>query len=62
MANDHTVRLGGRTYQLLPPSRCPSLARTVIEVQEWFDGRIHFDHARYGVIVAKRLHRRGKRD
>jgi hypothetical protein len=36
------------------------LARAAIEVQEWFDGSIHFCHARYGTIVAKRLRRRGK--
>ena len=60
VANDHTVRFNGSTYQLLPPAGCPNLARAAIEVQEWFDGSIHFYHARYGTIVAKRLRRRGK--
>jgi transposase len=60
VANDHTVRFEGHTYQLLPSPRCPSLARSPITVQQWFDGSIHFCHARYGVIAAKRLRRRGK--
>ena len=61
VANDGTVRFGGQTYQLLPPKSCPSLARAPMEVQEWFDGTLHFCHARYGTIVAKRLSRRGKK-
>jgi transposase len=60
VANDHTVRFGGRTYQLMPPPCCPSLARSSVEVQEWFDGSVHFCHARHGIIAAKRLGRRGK--
>ena len=55
VANDHTVRFEGASYQLLPPPRCPSLAGSPITVQQWFDGSIHFCHARHGVIVAKRL-------
>ncbi len=60
VANDHTVRFEGATYQLLPPPRCPSLARSPITVQQWFDGSIHFRHERYGVIAAKRLGGRRK--
>jgi transposase len=60
VALDGTVRFDGQIYQLLPPSSCPGLARSRIEVQQWFDGTIHFCHARYGVIVAQRLRRRGK--
>jgi transposase len=60
VANDHTVRFEGLVYQLLPPPRCPSLARSEVEVQQWFDGSIHFAHGRYGTIPAKRLRRRGK--
>jgi transposase len=60
VANDHTIRFGGRTYQLLPPPTCPSLARSPIEVQQWFDGTVHFWHGRHGAIAAKRLRRRGK--
>ena len=60
VANDYTVRFEGQTYQLLPPVRCPSLARSEIEVQQRFDGSIHFRHARHGAIPAKRLRRRGK--
>jgi transposase len=60
VANDHTVRFEGTTYQLLPSPRCPSLAQSPITVQQWFDGSIHFCHERYGVIAAKRLRRRGK--
>jgi len=58
VALDGTVRFEGQTYQLLPTSRCPSLARAVIEVQQWFDGSIHFRHARHGLIAAKRLRRK----
>jgi hypothetical protein len=60
VACDHTVRFEGQTYQLLPPPRCPSLARSEIEVQQRFDGSIHFQHTRHGAIAAKRLRRRGK--
>jgi hypothetical protein len=60
VANDHTVRFEGDTYQLLPPPRCPSLARSPVTVQQWFDGSINFCHARYGVIAAKRLRGRGE--
>jgi len=60
VANDYTVRFEGQTYQLLPPARCPSLARSEIEVQQRFDGSIHFHHRRHGAIPAKRLRRRGK--
>lgn len=61
VANDGTVRFGGPTYQLLPPKRCPNLARVPLEVREWFDGPIPFCPARYGTIVAKRLPRRGQK-
>jgi transposase len=60
VALDNTVRFEGQTYQLLPTSRCPSLARRVIEVQHWFDGSIHFRHERHGVIAAKRLRRKAR--
>ena len=58
VARDATIRFEGQMYQLLPTSRCPSLARSVIEVQQWFDGSLHFRHERYGVIAAKRLRRK----
>jgi len=60
VALDSTVRFEGQTYQLLPTSRCPSLARSEVEVQQWFDGSIHFRHARHGVIAARRLRRKGR--
>jgi transposase len=60
VANDHTVRYESSVYQLQPPRGCPSLARSEIEVQQRFDGSIHFSHGRYGIIPAKRLRRRGK--
>jgi hypothetical protein len=50
-----------KRYQLLVPPHCPSLARATIEVQQWFDGTIHFQHGRYGTIVAKCLPGRRKR-
>jgi transposase len=58
VALDNTVRFEGQTYQLLPTSRCPGLARGAIEVQQWFDGSLHFRHARHGIIAAKRLRRK----
>jgi transposase len=57
---DNTVRFEGHIYQLLPTSSCPQLARSVIEVQQWFDGSIHFCHPRHGVIAAKRLRRKSQ--
>ncbi len=62
VALDNTVRFEGQTYQLLPTSRCPGLARAAIEVQQWFDGSLHFRHARHGIITAKRLHRKAPRE
>jgi len=60
VAQDHTVRFEGQTYQLLPSASCPSLARSTVEVQQWFDGSIHFHHPRHGAIAAKRLRRKGR--
>jgi hypothetical protein len=60
VASDNTIRFEGPTYQLLPPVSCPSLVKSPIEVQQWFDGSIHFSHQRHGAIAAKRLRRRGK--
>jgi hypothetical protein len=47
--------LRGGTYQLQPPPRCPSLARSPATAGQWFDGSIHFCHARSGAIAAERL-------
>ena len=58
VALDNTVRFEGQTYQLLPTSRCPGLTRSAIEVQQWFDGSLHFRHARHGIIAARRLRRK----
>src|SRR5262249_59214458 len=41
VANDHTVRFEGHTYQLLPPPRCPSLARSPLTVQQSLARTIH---------------------
>jgi transposase len=60
VANDNTVRFEGGVWQLLPARGCPSLARSEVEVQQRFDGSIHFAHGRYGIIPAQRLRRRGK--
>jgi transposase len=57
---DNTVRFEGHLYQLLPTSSCPQLGRSVIEVQQWFDGSIHFCHQRHGTIAAKRLRRKAQ--
>jgi Homeodomain-like domain len=59
VALDNTVRFEGQLYQLLPSPNCPNLARSVVEVQQRFDGSMHFSHPRHGAIVAKRLRRKG---
>jgi transposase len=53
VANDTTVSMNGRAYQLSPPPRCLHLAKAQIEVRLWFDGTIHFSHPRYGELKAR---------
>ena len=55
VANDNTVRLDGHIYQLLPPEGRCHLVHAKIEVQQWFDGTVHFHHHEHGFIKAKRI-------
>lgn len=55
VANDNTVRLDGRLYQLLPPEGRYHLVHAKIEAQQWFNGTIHFSHHEHGFIKAKRI-------
>lgn len=60
VANDNTASYDGQTYQLKPSTRTVRIAGTRVEVQQWFDGSIHFRHQRAGTIPAIQLpaHRR----
>jgi len=53
VANDNTVSLDGQVYQLLPPQGRYHLVHAKIEVQQWFDGTVHFQHPEHGFIKAK---------
>jgi transposase len=53
VTNDTTVSFHGTVYQLLPSNRFPRLARAKIEVQQWFDGTIHFWYPEHGYLKAK---------
>jgi transposase len=50
VANDNTVHFEGRVYQLLPPKSLSHLVHHSIEVQQWFDGTVHFHHQRFGDV------------
>jgi transposase len=50
VANDNTVSLEGTRYQLYPPPCCYHLVQAKVEVQQRFDGSVHFFHPRYGEI------------
>jgi hypothetical protein len=50
VANDNTVSLDGTRYQLYPPQGRYHLVRARLEVQQRFDGTVHFFHERYGEI------------
>lgn len=52
VANDNTVSLDGHVYQLLPPEGRCHLVHARIEVQQWFDGTVHFWHSEHGFIKA----------
>jgi len=60
VANDNTVSLHGTIYQLYPPKSCYHLVKARIEVQQWFDGTIHFWHQRYGSVKGKLIKLRTK--
>jgi len=55
VANDNTVQLHGSVYQLQPPRGLLHLARAKLQVQERFDGSVHFLHPQHGYLRATRL-------
>jgi len=57
VANDNTVSFQGTTYQLYPPNSCYHLVRAKLEVQQWFNGSVHFYHQHYGQISSRALPR-----
>lgn len=53
--NDNTVRFNGAVFQLEPPTPRRHLVHAKIEVQQHFDGSIHFQHPTLGPLKAKSL-------
>jgi len=53
VAKDNTVSFEGNIYQLLPPAGRTHLIQARTEVQERFDGSIHFVHPKFGEIKAQ---------
>ena len=56
VARDYTVQFDGKCYQLYPKSDFPYLPGKRIEVQEHFDGTIHFYYSSHGRIRAVLIH------
>lgn len=61
VANDNTLSFQGTAHQLYPPKSCHHLVRAKLEVQQWFDGTLHFHHPRHGQIRAKEIPRKEKK-
>jgi hypothetical protein len=55
VANDNTVSFQGRDYQLTPPPGRCHLLHARIQVQERFDGSIHFVHPKLGELKGKKI-------
>jgi transposase len=55
VANDNTVSFEAETYQLTPPPGRCHLLHARIQVQEHFDGTIHFLHPKLGELKAKKI-------
>lgn len=53
--NDNTVSFHGHRFQLMPTRRTVRLAASNIDVQEWFDGSVHFFHPVAGEVAATML-------
>jgi len=63
VANDNTVSFQGQDYQLTPPPGRCHLLHARIQVQERFDGSIHFVHPKLGELKTQKIEfdRRRKR-
>jgi transposase len=61
VANDNTVSLDGTRYQLYPPMGRYHLVKARLEVQQRFDGTVHFFHERYGEIRGRAVVERSER-
>lgn len=55
VTNDNTISYANSTYQLLPSNRTVPIAGSKVEVQEWFDGSIHFFHEQAGELRYSKL-------
>jgi len=55
VANDNTVSFEAETYQLTPPPGRCHLLHARIQVQEHFDGSLHFVHPKLGELKAKKI-------
>jgi len=53
--NDNTVTLRGTRYQLLPTRRTVRIAATDVDLQEWFDGKVHAFHPKAGAVGLRQL-------
>ncbi len=55
VSKDNTVLYENARYQLLPHPGWSTFADRPIEIQEWYNGTIHFSHSRVGLIRFKQL-------
>lgn len=53
VANDNTVSFNGTIYQLDPPDGYSHIVKAKLEVQQHFDGSVHFCHPQHGRIKAR---------
>ena len=55
VAKDNTVSFKGQDYQLTPPPGRVHLIQARIQVQEHFDGTLHFLHPKFAELKAKKI-------
>ena len=55
IANDNSVSFNGQPYQLTPPPGRFHLLPARVQVQQHFDGSIHFLHPKLGELKAKKI-------
>jgi len=55
VANDKSVSFNGQPYQLTPPPGRFHLLPARVQVQQHFDGSIHFVHPKLGELKAKKI-------